>query len=69
MTTFTEDRPLPMRWPVPPTPTTSGGHIDIGLWPGGWKFLTQQDREAFEALRPDDRMAYARAFEDAAATV
>ena len=50
---FTESNPLPMR--IPAThPPVAGDHIDVGVWPGGWRFLTQRDRLRFDALDAAD---------------
>ena len=65
MIAFTTTNPLPMRWPVPPTPPEPSACIDIGVWPGGWRFLGRQDRLTFERMPTADQAEYRRAFDSA----
>lgn len=46
---YTESNPLPMRLNAT-EPPVSGDYIDIGVWPGGWRFWTDRDRRRFERL-------------------
>jgi hypothetical protein len=66
MTNFTESNPLPMRYPAT-TPPVAGDHVDIGVWPNGWRFITDADRARFERMDADRQAEFRRAF-DAQAT-
>ena len=57
--------PLPMRFPAT-HPPIAGDHIDIGVWPDGWQFMTQRDRLRCEQLPEDEREMLMRAFDLAA---
>jgi hypothetical protein len=68
MQTFTETSPLPMRFPAT-TPPVKGDHIDIGVWPNGWRFLAPRDAERFNRLTESDRATYRSAFDGQAAAL
>lgn len=59
---FSEENPLPIRHPVT-DPPVKGEHVDIGVWPDGWRFLTSSDRARFERLSDDEQALYRRAFD------
>jgi hypothetical protein len=65
---FNEEQPLPMRIPVS-DPPVAGDHVDIGVWPGGWRFMRDADRERFERLSTDDQALYLSVFEGQAAAL
>lgn len=65
MTNYTESNPLPMRFPAT-NPPVAGDHVDIGVWAGGWRFMTDADRARFEAMPvagDHGQDAHRRAFE------
>lgn len=63
--TYTEHSPLPMRFPAT-TPPVAGDHIDVYVWPGGWRFIRSQDRDRFEALPQAEQNEYLAAFDGCA---
>lgn len=62
MSGYSSSNPLPMRFPAT-HPPIAGDHIDIGVWPNGWRFLQERDRERWEALPADDREMLQVAFD------
>jgi hypothetical protein len=62
MTAFTSAAPLPMRFPAT-NPPVAGDHIDIGVWPNGWRFMTTRDRIRFDQLPADVQAEYRSAFD------
>jgi hypothetical protein len=59
---YDSENPLPMRFPAT-NPPTAGDHIDIGVWPGGWRFMRNADRERFEDLSEAEQAEQRRAFD------
>jgi hypothetical protein len=59
---FTMGEPLPMRIPAT-TPPVKDDHIDIGVWPNGWRFMRETDRLRFERLSDGEQAEYRRLFE------
>jgi hypothetical protein len=68
MQTFTESAPLPMRIPAT-TPPVAGDHIDIGVWPNGWRFMADRDAARFARLTPTERETYRSMFDRQAAAL
>lgn len=68
MDTYTESNPLPMRIPAT-DPPVKGDHVDIGVWAGGWRYMTDADRMRHERMPAEDRATYARVFEDQGAAM
>lgn len=66
--TYSAINPLPVRFPAT-HPPVKGDHIDIGVWPNGWQFMTQRDRIRFEQLPEDERAQYRSAFEGQASAL
>lgn len=64
MSGYSSSNPLPMRFPAT-NPPVKGDHIDIGVWPEGWRFMRLQDRQRWEALPADDREMFQAAFDRA----
>lgn len=62
MQEFTESSPLPMRYPAT-EPPVKGDHIDIGVWPNGWRFMTTSDRLRFERMSEAEQTSYRRSFD------